>query len=66
MKSSRKALPGEAAPTRLLTKEDVADLLQVSARTVQRMVDDGRLKAVHLGRLLRFHPAVIEQLLLGK
>lgn len=46
---------------KLLTKVQVADLMGVSWRTVNRLVASGKLKAVRVGRLLRFEPAEIER-----
>lgn len=40
--------------TELLTLDDVAAQLKVSRRTVQRLARDGRIRAVHIGRLPRF------------
>lgn len=56
-----------ATPDKLLTVQQVAELLTVSTRTVQRYVADGRLTAVTLpaGRGLRFRPADIQHLLGG-
>jgi excisionase family DNA binding protein len=38
---------------RLLTVNQLAELWQVSSRTVRRMIKDGRLPAVRLGRAVR-------------
>ena len=40
--------------TRLLTTNDVAAILGVSARTVRRLVASGQLRPVYVGRLPRF------------
>jgi len=37
----------------LLTLNDVADRLQVSRRTVERLVAAGRIRIVRVGRLIR-------------
>ena len=43
-------------PKRLLTRNEVADFLQVSTRTVDRMCEDGLLKFSKLGpRYIRFN-----------
>lgn len=41
---------------RLRDLEEAAAVLNVSPRSVQRLVRDHKLKAVHVGRSLRFHP----------
>lgn len=41
-------------PTPLKTKGDVAERWGVSERTVQRLVDSGSLRAIKIGRQLRF------------
>jgi excisionase family DNA binding protein len=40
--------------SRLLTPEDVAEMLGVSRRTVQRMAADGELPALRIGAQWRF------------
>ncbi|AGA31658.1 helix-turn-helix domain-containing protein [Singulisphaera acidiphila] len=50
-----------AAASRLLTKIQVADLMGVSWRTVNRWVASGKLKAVRAGRVLRFEPSELEK-----
>jgi excisionase family DNA binding protein len=39
----------------LMTKEEVAELLRVNPRTVERWAKDGELPAVKLKRTVRFH-----------
>jgi excisionase family DNA binding protein len=39
---------------RLLTPDDVAERLQVSRRTIQRLVASGQLRPNYIGRLPRF------------
>jgi excisionase family DNA binding protein len=41
---------------RLLTIAQSADRLQISERSVRRMISAGLLPAVRLGRLVRIHP----------
>jgi excisionase family DNA binding protein len=43
--------------SRLLTLAQVADFLQVSQKTVRRLVARRRLPCVRFGRVLRFSPA---------
>lgn len=45
----------------ILNVEDVAKILKVSKRTVQREVKLGRLKAFSVGRALRFKAEAIEE-----
>ena len=44
---------------RLLTVGQVAENWQVSERTVRRMIGDGRLPVVHLGRAVRISVKVV-------
>lgn len=44
----------------LLEPYDVADLLNVSRKTVYAMAADGRLRSIKLGGLLRFDPADVD------
>jgi excisionase family DNA binding protein len=55
----------EPDPTflRLLTIDQVADLLQASARTVRRHIDSGELAVVRIGRLVRIRTEAIEAFL---
>jgi excisionase family DNA binding protein len=45
---------GEPMVPMLLTKKEVAALLRLSERQVDRVVAEGRLRAVHEGRAVRF------------
>jgi excisionase family DNA binding protein len=48
----------------LLTVDQVADIFQVSTRTVQRLAAAGRIDAIHLGhKLIRYTPASVEALM---
>ncbi len=51
-------LPRRAA---LLTVQDVAERLNVSTRTVRRLVAAGRLPCIRIGRSLRFDPVSVDQ-----
>ena len=44
---------------RLLTTNDVAEVLGVSPRTVRRLIASGQLRPVYVGRLPRFTEAEI-------
>jgi len=48
---------GYGAGRPLLTREQVAEELGVSPRTVARLVERGELACVRIGRLARFRPA---------
>jgi excisionase family DNA binding protein len=48
---------------RLLTTRDVAELTQVSPRTVQRWVDHGLLPVVRINGVLRFEPQALDALI---
>ena len=41
----------------LMTLRQVAAFASVSTRTVRRLVEEGRLRPVYVGRLPRFRPA---------
>jgi excisionase family DNA binding protein len=54
-------------PRRLLDVAEVADLLNVSVRTIRRMIDEGRLPRVaHLGRLVRIRPEDVFAIVTGQ
>lgn len=48
----------------LLDTAEVAAMLGVSERTVRRHVKAGLIPAVHIGKLVRFHPDHIEKIFL--
>jgi excisionase family DNA binding protein len=50
--------------TKVLTKKEVAALLQISEKQVQRLVAEKKLQAQRLGhRTLRFRPESVERYL---
>ncbi len=51
--------PNEPDITRLLTVADVAFYLQVSIRTVRRLIATKELQAIHVGRAVRISQAVL-------
>jgi excisionase family DNA binding protein len=54
-------------PRRLLTIDDIAETLQVNARTVRRMIGDGRLPRAPLGgRSVRVRPEAVLDLVEGQ
>ena len=50
-------------PERLLTPQQVAERLQLSLRTVRRLIADGKLRVFRLGRAVRIAEADLEQFL---
>jgi excisionase family DNA binding protein len=51
----------EASSSRLLTPEDVAELLKVDRETIYRMARRGELPAIKVARHWRFRAARIER-----
>jgi len=58
--------PAEPMPKPLFTVQQAAAFLNVTPRTVRRMIDDGRLPAVRLGRMVRIRPEVLAALVTGQ
>lgn len=54
---------GASLPSRLLTVAQVAELLQVSPRTIRRLVAAGQLAVIRVGRAVRVHPSALAELL---
>mgnify|MGYP003662360638 FL=1 len=50
---------------RMHTITDIARFLNVSKRTVQRMIKRGELRAYRIGGVMRIPPHALEQLLRG-
>jgi len=48
---------------RLLTPEQVAELLQVTAAAVRKWARDGTLRGLRIGRLWRFEWGAVEEFL---
>jgi len=55
--------PFDPQRDRLLSTNDVRELLSCSRNTVDRMVQTGRLRRLKLGRAVRFHPDDVRQLI---
>jgi excisionase family DNA binding protein len=54
-------------PCRLLTVDDIAEILRVNPRTVRRMISDGRLPRAPLGgRSVRVRPETVLDLVQGE
>lgn len=49
---------------KLLTMREAAARLNISARTVWAMIQDGRLRAIRIGRAVRIAPAELERYIL--
>ncbi len=56
----RRPLKKTDGPTQLLTVRDVAQLNNVSEKTVRRAIAAGLLDSVRLGRLVRIEPRALE------
>ena len=57
--------PKTLSSSSLLTIENVAALLQVSTKTVRRLIDRGELDAIRIGRSIRIQPTALA-LLIGR
>lgn len=51
--------------TELLTKEQLSKRLNLSVRSIERLVASGELKALKIGRATRFDPRDVEAYLDG-
>ena len=54
------ALRAERDPERLLTREEAAERLRVSVRTLDTLRAAGEIRAVKVKRRVRFHPEAVE------
>jgi excisionase family DNA binding protein len=50
-------------PSTLVSVREVADHLGVHPETIRRLIHDGRLDAVRVGRVLRVHRAALDSFL---
>jgi excisionase family DNA binding protein len=53
-----------AEPDVFLTVQEVADRLRVASRTIYRLLDEGALEGVRVGRNWRVSPEALERYLL--
>jgi len=53
-------MPGPAHMSRLLTVRDVAERLQVSGRTIHRLISAGDLPVIRIGRAVRLSEAALQ------
>jgi excisionase family DNA binding protein len=51
-------------PEALISVREVADQLGVHPETIRRLIHDGRLDAVRVGRVLRIHRDAVERFLM--
>jgi excisionase family DNA binding protein len=56
---------GEHMPERMLTLREVSDYLNVNPATVRRLVRTGQLRAIRVGRDMRFEVRVVDQWVAG-
>jgi len=49
----------------LLTVDDVAKVLRLSLRTIRRLIAEGKLPVVRIGRAIRIRPQAVEAFLEG-
>ncbi|MEO8656239.1 MAG: helix-turn-helix domain-containing protein [Ramlibacter sp.] len=57
--------PNPCDANRLMTVAEVASQLQVSTRTVRRLIAADELKVVRIGRAIRIHPADLKAYVTG-
>jgi excisionase family DNA binding protein len=62
MSRDREALVGMAGLEPLLTIAEAADLLGLSPRSVMRLIKDGKLRVVRIGRAVRIRPEHLKDL----
>jgi excisionase family DNA binding protein len=60
--SSTSSAPATGSHRPLLKVADVARRLNVSTRSIRRMITDGRLPVVRLGGAIRIRPEVVDEL----
>jgi len=51
---------------KLISKKEVAEMLSLSERTIERLVLKGSLSCIKIGRSVRFRLPEIEEVLMGK
>ncbi|BDG04985.1 helix-turn-helix domain-containing protein [Anaeromyxobacter oryzae] len=54
------------APEALLTAKEVAGLLKASESMIYKLQREGRLPAIRIGWLLRFHPDTVRAFMRGE
>jgi excisionase family DNA binding protein len=63
--SSREQISTVEQTERLLTRAEVADLMQLSQHTIDRWCREGRLPRVRVARAVRFRPSDVAALIDG-
>ena len=58
--------PERPVAPRLLTVRDVAERLQVSGRTIHRLIEAGDLTVIRIGRSVRVSEEALKDLLTGE
>jgi len=58
-----RAVSSPEQPDNLVSVRDVADQLGVHPETIRRLIHDGRLDAVRVGRVLRVHREAVDSFL---
>jgi excisionase family DNA binding protein len=53
-------------PAQMLTAAEAARVLNLSLRSVRRLIKDKKLPAIHVGRLVRIHPEALAALINGE
>ena len=56
---------GEHMAERMLTLREVSDYLNVNPATVRRLVKSGQIRAIRVGRDMRFEVRVVDQWVAG-
>ena len=59
---THKPKPTSSPLPEYLTIDDMVAALRVDRRTILRMVEDGRLPGLKLGKIIRFDPAAVQHL----
>ena len=57
---------GIAPSLRLLTRSEVAEVLDVSLKVLDRLVRDGHIECLRIGAKVRFRPSDVKAFLTGK
>jgi|GraSoiStandDraft_16_1057320.scaffolds.fasta_scaffold653047_1 excisionase family DNA binding protein len=57
---------GSGSLTRLLTADEAAEILNVSLRTVRRLIAQQKLSIVRVGRAVRIRPEALNALIVGE
>jgi excisionase family DNA binding protein len=55
--------PSPSDPLQLMTVKQAAELLQVSTRTVRRLIETNALKPIRIGRAIRVQRLQVEHLI---